>query len=315
MTILPTLYGRYLPIDHKGFILNDRQREAIQPEWKEILDDLIATVLQNHSNVHSIYIRGSVADGRAIKGLSDIDGMAVLDISPASSDAKQPMLNCPWLKRANDMLKVKYPFCDGIETYLIPLPMVINDRRTGFYIQSQSLCIWGNDLTKSISPYKLGEPATYSHAPNLAYDVQYIKSKLTQDDSPSFVATCCKKIMKRIVRSGMELCMEADQSYTRDLYLSNEMFSRHYPDNAYRMELALHLALNPLTDKMALLDAIDCTGGWLSRQIATHFPVDERHVSFIDDFGFDDALMPTPPPIPRCAQAPSHFMGPALKNI
>ena len=161
MVISPKLYGRYLPLDSKGRIINDRSKSKIQGQWKPLLDDLIELFKEKEPNLHSVYIRGSVADGRAIDGISDIDSLAIID-----TDEDSPMLDCDWIEQANNQLGAKYPFCDGVETYLLPKDRVFSDRKTAFYLQSQSICIYGDDVIPQLQPYRVGEEAAYSHSKN-----------------------------------------------------------------------------------------------------------------------------------------------------
>ena len=287
MVISPKLYGRYLPLDNNGRIINDRSKSKIQGQWKPLLDDLVGLFKENEPNLHSIYIRGSVADGRAIDGISDIDSLAIID-----ADEDSPMLDCNWIEQANDQLRAKYPFCDGVETYLLPKNKVFSDRKTAFYLQSQSICIYGDDVIPQLQPFRVGEEATYSHSRNLEYDLNYIRGKLYLNDDPDFVKSCCKKVMKRIVRAAMETCMVEQSRYTRDLFLSHEMFALSNAEGGEAIAKAMHYALNPISDQSELLKAISETGDWLVYYTQQKFGKETREVSFIDDFGFGDALEP-----------------------
>ena len=287
MVVSPKLYGRYLPLDSNGRIINDRSTSKIQGQWKPLLDDLVGLFKENEPSLHSVYVRGSVADGRAIDGISDVDSFAVIN-----TDEDVPMLNCNWIDQANNQLRAKYPFCDGVETYLLPKSRLFSDRKTAFYLQTQSVCIYGDDVIPQLQPYRVGEEATFSHAKNLEYDLGYIRSKLYLNDDPNFVRSCCKKIMKRIVRAAMETCMVEQGRYTRDLFLSHEMFALSNPEEAGRIAKAMHYALNPISDQSKLLQGISETGDWLVYHIQQKFGKETREVSFIDDFGFGDALEP-----------------------
>ncbi len=285
MIVTPKLYGRYLPLSNSGHIINDRAESKIQPQWRPLLDDVIELFKEKEPKLHSIYIRGSVADGRAIDGISDIDSLALLD-----TDEDAPMLDCSWIEEANQSLGKKYPFCDGVETYLLPKERALSDRKSGFYIQSQSICIYGEDIIPRLSPYRVGEDSTFSHAKNLEYDLRYIRQKLYENSDPDFVKTCCKKVMKRIVRAAMESCMVEQNRYTRDLFLSNEMFALSCPEESGRIAKAMHYALNPTEDQGELLQVIAESGDFLVHHIQQKYGKETRGISFIDDFGYGDDL-------------------------
>ncbi len=270
-----------------------RQVQRFPPEGRPAKFQKILPVWPFHiPSVRHAYVRGSVGDGRAVDGISDVDGLAVIDTGTSDTDA--PMIHCNWIDRANVELIKKYPFCVGVESYLLPKQKVLEDRKSGFYLQSQSICIYGDSLIPQIRPFRVGEEATFSHAKNLRYDIDYISMKLSQNDAPDFVKSCCRKIMKRIVRAAMETVMPEQNRYTRDLFLSHKMFAQACPEEAYRMHEAMHYALNPVSDSQTLLEAISRTGGWLVDFIENRLGVFSRETSFIDDFGFGDSLESLP---------------------
>jgi hypothetical protein len=65
----------------------------------------------------------------------------------------------------------------------------------------------------------------------------------------------------------MELVMEAEQRFTRDLYLCYESFAKHYPAQRAQMYRAMELALNPDTgpDTQAFIRDF---GAWLEARAA-----------------------------------------------
>jgi hypothetical protein len=224
MAVVPQQYGRYSPVDTDGYIVNDRSMYGIQAQWAPLLRDVVKLFRQHEPRLHSVYVRGFVADGRAVDGISDVDSMAIID-----SDVDAPMLDCTWIEEANEQLKARYPFCDGVETYLLSKKRVFADRKAAFYIQSQSVCLDGDNVIPKLAPYRLGEEATYSHAKNLAYDLQYVRDKLQMSDDPDFIKSCCKKIVKRIIRAGMETCMVEQGRYTRDCSCRRRCSPRRTP--------------------------------------------------------------------------------------
>ncbi len=79
-------------------------------------------------------------------------------------------------------------------------------------------------------------------------------------------------MMRRIIRTGLELVVERSGLFSRDLYPCYEVFSRYYPIQAPQMKQALHYAINPLTDKAQLLAFVYDFGSWLTAEIARLYP-------------------------------------------
>ncbi len=70
--------GRFCMNDSKGYILNDARPEKVD----FIYNDLIKTVVETYkyqlqSDLHSVYIRGSIPRGLGIPGVSDLDTLCV----------------------------------------------------------------------------------------------------------------------------------------------------------------------------------------------------------------------------------------------
>jgi hypothetical protein len=69
--------------------------------------------------------------------------------------------------------------------------------------------------------------------------------------------------MKRLIRTGFELVMEQEQTYTRDLYPCYAAFSRHFPAQEPQMQHALERAIAPSDSKGALAQFLKLFGAWM----------------------------------------------------
>lgn len=71
INIQPT--GSYFEVDRKGYLVNPASKDKLQDEWKPAIDDVVEAYKENFGeNLKSVYIRGSVAKGKAIEYVSDI---------------------------------------------------------------------------------------------------------------------------------------------------------------------------------------------------------------------------------------------------
>ena len=82
----------------------------------------------------------------------------------------------------------------------------------------------------------------------------------------------CGWIMRRIVRTGLELIGEDARVFTRDLYPCYEHFARYYPARAAEMYRALELAVFPTSDAKVISDLLNDLGIWLCSEIARKYP-------------------------------------------
>ena len=69
----------FLDTDDEGYLISDSSAAKIVPPWSEAVDYARQLEVRRlGGRLHSLYLRGSVARGRAIAGRSDLDLFAVL---------------------------------------------------------------------------------------------------------------------------------------------------------------------------------------------------------------------------------------------
>lgn len=251
--------GSTLPVDSEGYLAFSPSFDKLQLNWHELLNEMVKVYRAKYGkNLHSVYVRGTVAKGEAIDGISDLDTFAIVH---EGEEEVQP----EWSKEPRDALVAIYPFCTGIECIVLPLaslqkikpPKNINPWQR--LIKTQSLCVYGKDLTPTIPPIKPGLEMV-SHLFTLQEDLPEEKELAT------FGKKDCTWLMKRIVRSGFELVMEKSQTFTRDLYPCYAQFARFYPEKEAEMRRALELAVFPTDDPTLIQPIIENLGRWLAAE-------------------------------------------------
>ena len=248
--------GSFLSTDENGFIINTTSIESIQPEWKPAVDSLVvAYKKQFGDNLHSLYIRGSVAKGKAIKDISDIDTIAVLHSKSS---------RVPRTKAVQEEILTAYPFVRRIEFGIHSLDKL--GMFTKLMIQTQSVCVFGEDLTKTIPAFKVGKD-TQQHIHSLEKEISSELNYLEDKHTPDEIKESCSWTMKRIVRSGCELVMERSGKYTRDLYPCYTVFSEYYPEQKERMHQILEFAITPSDNAQAVIEILENFGSWIVREI------------------------------------------------
>lgn len=264
--------GKVLAVDQAGFIIREASLEKISFEWRSLIDEVILGYRKYWLDaVDSIYVRGSVAVGKAIPGVSDLDTFAIINIEKSQLDHS-------WFDSFKKQLKLQYPFCTGIELRALESERLLDLNLDDYnplrmLLKTQAVCVWGEDISLQLPPCKPDINAV-SHAFSLAEDLQQVMIDLQElDESESLkVKKACQWIMKRIVRSGFEIVMETAQCYTRDLYPCYELFSRYFPQQQPQMYQALNWAINPIDDRVKIREFLNSFGSWLVHQIDLCYP-------------------------------------------
>ncbi len=233
--------GVFWKKNKSGYIVNDASFTKIQNKWKPIIEDVKNAYIKHlGKNLHSIYIKGSVARGRAIDNVSDLDTIAFVTLPDKD-------ININWRIAFNKKIKRKYKFLTRVEIIVDPVEEIILNKLNRITLKTQSVCIYGDNLSKNITPMMPSENMTLhidSIQKNIEFTLDYFKDKRTKKE----VEDKCKSTMKKIVRSGFELVMKKSNKYTRDLYLCYSKFAKYYPKHKDKMRKVLELSIYPTND-------------------------------------------------------------------
>lgn len=261
--------GHVLDVDNDGFFVNSCNAAYIEPPWRAVVDDIIGESKRRLGDkLLSVYVRGSLARGTAVKGVSDIDTFIVVK-------GNRWDLDLAWMEEAKLTLDEAYSFHGGVEIQCVS-DMEILDGLVGdsvrFTIKTLSACVYGEDVSMLIPAYKPG--------PYLAEDLHYFKQSLDEvctalgnrklDNSQ--VKDICRWIMKTFLRSGLYLVLDREKIYSRDLYPCYVAFSKHYPQYKNDMKRAFSMVINPIEDVDQLLSFCRDFGATLHGEIVTLFP-------------------------------------------
>lgn len=265
--ILP--WGQLFATDAAGFIINDCHADKILPPWKALVEELKQACLKVWSNrLQGLYLRGSVPRGLAIRLVSDLDSFAIL-----SGEITDKDITLSW--KIGHRLNQRYLFCKKVEIQLLDLSNIQQpDSIWQTVIQTASLKIAG-DIKFNFPKFKPGNsPIDYAVTweADLAKTLDILQ-KLSPDrlNFSAQVKKQCAWIARRAIRTGFELVMEQDQSYTVDLYYCYERFSAYFPQQQSAMKKTVELALEPSQNRPGLIVFFREFGGWLVSQVRQEF--------------------------------------------
>ncbi len=253
--------GSYFQSDESGFLINPASAEKVQEKWKPLIEDIVDVYKNLYGEkLKNVYIRGSVAKGEAVEGVSDIDTFAYVDLS--KEELNESNIN----REVRKHIEEKYDFVEDIEMGAYPLSEISNDS----IILNQSLCVYGEPI--SVQKLKVGKEMAI-HSPSFHNRLKWFENFLIKDENDEEIKKGCVWLMKGLLRVGFELTMERSQKYTRDLYRCYETFAEYYPEKEAEMRDVLDLALNPIADKKKIKEIMENLGTWLLAEIPNHFEV------------------------------------------
>lgn len=191
-------------------------------------------------NLVSVYLRGSAPRGLAIDDISDLDFL--LFVRNIDKAIKIDFSDC---RKKN--IK-KYSFIEKIENSLVDFPTNNLKDRKILLLLNQSLFLKGEEV--KFKRIKVNYKNMSLHLPNINKNLDYYSKWITSKTvSKKNVRLNSNYHSERILRSGLELCINKSGKYTRDLYYCYEIFSELYPEKKDHMYKILELAINQSADK------------------------------------------------------------------
>ena len=244
--------GSIMKVDDQGYLVPFNIVDNFQTKWEKPIQEILKGYLDNYNkDLHSVYIRGSVARGLAIDFISDLDTLCIINLPIEKLDTS-------WATSYKMKVNNKYDFINGIEQKIISINELFNNNNISnslrFHIKTQSKCIYGENLTSQINPMKFDDSISI-HKSFLKNDIEDVLSTIDNEDQLTLIETC-SWIMKRIPRSAFEVVMLRVSGYTRDLYYCYLEFSRFYPQYDFQMKKVLELAVYPKGDKNLIKSTI-----------------------------------------------------------
>lgn len=260
--------GDFVPMDPEGFLINPCSALLIGHPWDQAVS-AVARLCRDKlgQNLHSLYLRGSIPQGKALGRLSDLDSFAILQNKISARELI-------WVREAQKKLAEQFPFVLHFEFHFYPLKEVLEDKgflSIRFLIKCLSLCIVGEDLAPAIEPFKPSLELARAFYGNISEVLTHVLNKLRGISDVDEIKSGCAFIMKRLIRTGFGLTMGKEGKFTRDLYLSFQVFSKYYPEKEKEMRRALEWALDPTFSKGELIPYLENFGGWLVQEAERKF--------------------------------------------
>ncbi|MEL6638415.1 MAG: hypothetical protein AAFR05_16790 [Bacteroidota bacterium] len=257
--------GSYWPQDAEGRLLNPCQGEHLSPAALALLAEVLGVYRDFGGRaLRGVYLRGSVARGTAVAGVSDFDSFAVLEAHPAGPFRWQSLpvgeqQHQAWRQRYPDFSEVELAVTSVLPTGEWHHPHVIP------ILQFQSLRYWGQDFASTLPAHRPG--------PALARNYRWLAAAWDRLVRPPYPEPAeIRSIAKTILRAGFEFVMMREARFTLDLFPCYRSFAGHYPRWAPEMRRVLEFFLHPPHSGEAWESLALGLGQWMVEEARDLFP-------------------------------------------
>ncbi|CCN33498.1 putative Nucleotidyltransferase [Vibrio nigripulchritudo SO65] len=230
-----------LGLDQDGYITNPCSADRIQPDFQPVVNAVSDMLYSDFKNkIHSLYLYGSVAQGKALPEISDLDVSVVFN-KPLSA------LESNRLKEISNEIARKHAVVSKLDIDPGYLEEVIHKRekyRWHFWLKHCCCCIAGEDLSKRFSRLKPSVQIAYE----LNSDLEAFIETLDVEFSHVSKAKRRQILAKKILRTAYTLIAEKDGSWHTELEHCMRAAMPYYPEYEQDLQLALKISKSVLAE-------------------------------------------------------------------
>lgn len=219
--------------------------------------------------LHSAYLYGSIPRGTAVPGTSDLDLLLVLHEEPAARDRADA-------DAAEAVLDGSFGSIDGAGILLVSTRAALSELERydlGFFISCLCTPLLGEDLAARRPAQRPTSLLARETNGDLALALPRWREGLRNAGTAAARRALCRRVARRVVRTGFTLVMPLWGGWTSDLRESAELFAGHCPERADQMRLAAEVARAPSSDPAVIRILVEDLGPWLAAEYtAVHGP-------------------------------------------
>ncbi|WBF43733.1 nucleotidyltransferase domain-containing protein [Serratia rubidaea] len=214
-----------MAVDHNGYIATSGEA-SFQAEFTGVIDDAVRQLTATLGDVlHSIYVYGSVARGKATVGRSDLDLCIIFyrPLQPAQESA---------LASVRSELEAAHPMVSKIDLDCGILPEVMaaeNLHSWGYWLKHHCRCVYGVDLAGRFPRFKPSRAiAVALNGDYLSVLHDYIE-RIRQMDEVNQRRRLQQSAAKKLIRATSLWRGEQDRDWPETLEEHAIKFIRRYP--------------------------------------------------------------------------------------
>ncbi|MFC1235792.1 nucleotidyltransferase domain-containing protein [Vibrio sp. F74] len=231
-----------------------------QEEYRRVIQELIPALESGlGSNLHSIYLYGSVARKCAVPGKSNLDLVVVTRRQP---DARfQTLLSTiKWRYKKAFPLITDLSFQFPLVKDILAIESVIT---WGFMLKHCCVCVSGDDLSTRYGEF---EPSwEIAKFWNMDVDewIATYRRRIAQATNREEQIKCQVIIAKKLLRASYSVIMNKDKGWYDDPSECGEKFLNYYPDKHIDIERLNILLSGRYIPKRSIIGILDSYGSWL----------------------------------------------------
>lgn len=253
---------RHQGTDNDGFIAIFPV-EKIQLEFDSLIVDVCRSLPATLPEIlDGIYLYGSIANGTAQVGVSDLDLTLLIKQPLDALSSKQLTSVKDELQRSHsEVSKIDFDIGTVFEAMASE-----NALKWGYWLKHHCRCIWGNDLRRCFDRFKPSREIALSVNGDFAEVLAKYADALDNVSDRVSKLRLQREASRKLVRSTNILRSSSDKSWPISLEEHVTHFLRSWPEMERSMSVFLEQALRPTDSSEGFTSALRQFIGWLSSQ-------------------------------------------------
>jgi uncharacterized protein len=251
-------------LDEDGYIRSDGSFSKITGRFRALLEIVQEKIVNAfESQLHSLYVYGSVASGTARPATSDLDILMVFKNEPTQqmrASVKELEHELSQSFRA-DLREV------GLAVTFLA-EVLQGDYQIGIkcFIKHLCICLYGADLGAEFPKFKPTRAVAYGLNGDIRDVIEKAKHAML-DGSPETISKTTMSISRNMIRAAFCLVMEEANCWTTNLNDCCSVFTTYYPEQANQVQHLLQISKGAQVSYDELLSILNDFGRWLCDEV------------------------------------------------
>ena len=251
-----------MAVDKNGFI-SQPEFGGFQPAFSQLVTESVHQLTAAVPDlIHSIYVYGSLDEGRAIEMLSDADLTVIFSQQP-DADASEKIAS------AKSALESHYPVISKIDIDPGVLDDVLlpeNRDRWGYWLRHHCVCVYGEDLREHFEPFRPSRNIAIAVNGDFFTVLNNYIYRMKPSLAPSHRHALQRAAARKAIRSTNILRDENDSDWPATLEEHCIKFNSRYPALSEEMDYLLSISQRPRGDIMTFASRITTFTYWLNAE-------------------------------------------------
>ncbi|MET3613370.1 putative nucleotidyltransferase [Rhizobium aquaticum] len=227
---------------HVDGLIATPSQKPFQAEYQPLLSDIGFLLMSEPGlRVHSVYVYGSIAEGRAIPEKSDLD-LSLILFQPLSREESFLLETC------KARFEAAYPFLTKVDFDVGSLQDLRSEKTAlawSYWLKHHCRCIAGEDLSTEIEPYRPSLRLALAVNGDYSAVLHRYLAEIKASKTRALTQRLLKEASRKAIRSTNILRTEHATDWPATLEDHVDRMGRLYPERREDMEMLLTCATSP----------------------------------------------------------------------